>query len=789
MAYVNLPGTYPTLVDGNLRQFVANADPITLVIGTAASGMTGQLYSVNNVNAALVEFGRTSELGRGLVETRDGGSNNIFLMRLPGEAPSLSRVGSEHSAAAAGDNGFTVTPVLASSEAGSKYGIAYRHARNYAASGSGAADTHEVVGEICIVDLETQELVYYGDASGRSFEDLGLMEIDVDDTYDASSTSGPESFTIEFTSDDLAGPVVAGSLEFVIGGKTFTISVTGGQSEASQATALWTLLNADSDLSCFTFVDDTSGSITVTANGTVNAAGELVYPSTHPTRAGLLARPFLEGFTATDTDSTYTITAGTGHTATGDIGQFPANGLFPFNVTGGGTFVALEDAVADLQTLQDAMAGSGSTMTLQAAYTAGDEGQSCSLMEKYQKLHEAFFLLDFKDFNIVLPQGVTLNAPNVADGASIASLTDYPTPGSTLDALGELAIVENDDFTFTYYWDVDGDGIAEIASDGTIAGAAAVAGGLTYYEVNFAHQLAKFCYEASERFQFCHGVIGTTLPSSLSPRGIRNFFGRLPTYTFDAGLETDVVASASDNGSGILGHKLVGGQFGYHFNIKNGGIPLREGGNFAVGAIVTDENGEEVDLGLYIDGVAAFGHLRNEYDNRTNGYLTNLANVYGGLISATPVNENTTAKRLPAVQMNYYMPAKLADAAAGARLVTIVDEGGSATVADGPTMALLTSDYTRLSTVRIVAKIVEEFRLASRPFLGKGQSTSRRLSHETALQGVLQANISEDETITAGTFTISQTRAQRIEGKMDLRLSITPVFELRQINLIVSLSA
>ena len=89
------------------------------------------------------------------------------------------------------------------------------------------------------------------------------MEIDVDDTYDASSTSGPESFTIEFTSDALGGPVLAGSLEFVIGGKTFTIAVAGGESEASQATALWTLLDNDDDLSCFTFVDDSSGSITV----------------------------------------------------------------------------------------------------------------------------------------------------------------------------------------------------------------------------------------------------------------------------------------------------------------------------------------------------------------------------------------------------------------------------------------------------------------------------------------------------------------------------------------------
>lgn len=901
MAYVNLPGTYPTLLDGNLRQFIPNADPITLVIGTAPSGFTGELYAVDNVNTALVEFGRTSEVGRGIVEARDGGASNIVAMRLSGLAPVLERVGAEHSGTATNDTGFTVTPTLASSEAADRYGIAYKHARNYAASGSGVADTHEVVGELVIVDLLTEQLVWYGDLTGRTFEDLGLMDIVVDDFYDGSTTTDDESFTIYVANQAIAG----GDAVFTIGGKAVSVTFIGGESPSAAATLIANALTADADLACFSFTDSAAG-VLVEANGTTNADGELVYPSTHPTRAGLLARPALESFNDGSTGLEYTVSVGAGFTGSYDIGVFPSNGLFPFSVTGGGEFVALDDVVAALTAITTAM-GSNTTPTAdtvanitlalpgtagdtyvltdagtitgtpvvigsvvvfdgaggvdlvapsstgsQAAFTAGDTGEAISLMERYQKYHEAFTLLDFRDFDIVLPQGVTLDADNIADGATSPTLaydlqgedgeaaivttgggyglvdagkawrvtapltgtlpgtaavgdiyawdgaafalvptgTDiFPIPGSTNDVLGKIAVIENADYTFTYYWDTDGDGVANISSDGTFSSSAATAAGLTYYEANFAHQLAIFCYQASEDFQFCHGVIGTSTPSSLSPRGIRNFFGRLPTYTYDPGLETDVVKSSGDDGTGLLGHKLVGGKFGFNSNIKNGGIMLTDGGYFNSGSIVEDANGVDVDLGKYISVVAAFGHLRNEFNDRTGGYLTNLANVYGGLITDTPENESTTAQRMPAVQMRYYMPGAIADAAAGSRLITLINDEGTPTIADGPTFALLTSDYTRLTTMRIVAKVVEEVRLASRPFLGKGMSTGRRLAHETSLQSIIQKNVAEDETITAGNFTISQTRAQRVEGKMDLELVLTPVFELRQILLSVALSA
>lgn len=850
MAYINLPGTYPNLLDGNLRQFVPNNNPISLVIGSAYTGFTGELYAVNDIGAALVEYGRKSEIGKGIVEARDGGARNIFAVRLPGTAPVLSRVGSESAAAAAGDTGFTITPVLASPEAGTRYGIAYRHARNYASSGSGAANRTEVTGELIIVDLVSEELVWYGDiATGRAIEDRGLFDVTFDDVYDGSSAaSAPEVITLTFT-DAVAG----GDIVFVIGGRTYTYTTGASETDDDIATGVAALFNDDTELSDVFTIAASTNTVTMTADGDVDVNGVLVWPEDHE-RAGLTVRAAIDSFSAGSSGTTLTTTVNTSHTESMDVGAFPADPLSPFALYGSGVYVPLSSVVA-AYTAANTATVTATAVPVQATYSAGDNGINVSLMKKYEKLHDMFSLLDFKDFDFVLPQGVTLDAPNVGEGASAPALTFnlkgsateteledglsavtgdaylitaiddgqidagtevevgdiivydgsdwatssladgdiYPTRNSANDVLGKLAIVDNGDFTYTYYWDTDNDGIANISSTGDFSTLAATAGGLTYHTVNFAHQLAKFCYESSENFQFCHGVIGTSTPRSLSPRGIKEFFGKLPTYTYDTGLETSVIARAADNGTGLLGHQLVGGKYGYHFNIKNGGLPLTLDGHYdtsnSSANIATDRNGEEVDLGKYITVVAGFGKLRNEYEDRNNGYLTNIANVIAGLISSLPTNVSTTARACPAVQMDYFMPASVADEAAGARLIALINDDGVPTITDGPTFALTTSDYRRLTTMRIVSKIVEEIRLTSKPFLGRGQSTSRALAHETQLQAVIQKNINEDETITSGSFIVSQTRAQKVNGEKNISLTLTPVFELRRINLDVSLQA
>jgi hypothetical protein len=222
MAYVNLPGLFPKLIDGNLRQSVTDRSPIVLVIGTASQGFTEQLYRVTDVNAALIEYGRTSELGKGILEARDGGATNIFAMRLPGTAPELNRLGAEIGIATTvgftEGAGYTIVPVLSSIEAGSRYALAYRHAVNYSSEGAGGAiDSSKVVGELIVVDLEAEETVLHVNTERGAIEDKGLISYGSGDVQHTNLTA-QENLSIQ------------------CGVKTVDFTVTTGQAGTWQVT-------------------------------------------------------------------------------------------------------------------------------------------------------------------------------------------------------------------------------------------------------------------------------------------------------------------------------------------------------------------------------------------------------------------------------------------------------------------------------------------------------------------------------------------------------------------------
>jgi hypothetical protein len=315
-----------------------------------------------------------------------------------------------------------------------------------------------------------------------------------------------------------------------------------------------------------------------------------------------------------------------------------------------------------------------------------------------------------------------------------------------------------------------------------------------FHEVNFAHQLAKFCYTASENYQFCHGVLGTSLPRSLTPRGILQFFGKSPVYTYDNGTESYVIDSSDDNGTGLLGHKLVGGQVGYNFDIKGGGLPLTKDGYFdtsnSEANLVKDANGKVVDLGKYISVVAGFGHLRNEFNNTTSGYLANLANVYAGMMAALPLTSAPTSKPMSSVRLRYLLPGNVADAAAGARLVVVKSEGNDAVpeVADAPTFALEGSDFTRVATMRIVAKVIEDLRVAYKTYQGEVLQGVKRQSMDTAFQGVLANAQNEQKIINGASYVLSQTRNEATKGVMQMKLKLSVPTEQRQLIVSVALS-
>ena len=76
-----------------------------------------------------------------------------------------------------------------------------------------------------------------------------------------------------------------------------------------------------------------------------------------------------------------------------------------------------------------------------------------------------------------------------------------------------------------------------------------------FNEVNFAYQLAQFCYDVSVNHNECLGFIGVKPPVSTSLRDVSRWLGKPPTYTVTAGVSA--IASAGDNGTGLMGNKYI----------------------------------------------------------------------------------------------------------------------------------------------------------------------------------------------------------------------------------------
>jgi hypothetical protein len=585
-----------------------------------------------------------------------------------------------------------------------------------------------------------------------------------------------------------------------------TVSVTGTRAAqpltASNVADLIQESFQDSPLDNIFDITRVGPEITFTPNGlTHDTSGVLVYPSEHPW-AGFAARPFVSA-PITMTGAGITISGeSVSHRVSRDIGLYPLSLDRAFSSVQGGVYIPLSKVkdgggVSSYGLRGSAFYQMGSSAYLaanglgssQVVYDLGDTGQSLSLIKRYEKIHTAFEDLDLAAFDFIVPLSVHLNSPNIADGLE-TTWTDssYPVPGSSKDALGYLATVNNGDYTYTYYW--SDDSIAPKIASAGVPGDASPA--LLYTEVNFAHLLAKYCHENSSDYKFVHGVIGTTLPSGLNPRAIRAYYGSAPSYVFDGEENAYYV---TENGAGLLGHKFVGGHTTFNNGLKHGGLFLTKDGliDYAEANLVLDENQRKVDLGKYVSVVAFFGRTTDDLNPRRPNYILNAATMVAGLLPTISVANSLINEKLSQLTIDYRTETKVIDAGCGLGLVMAKSEpnGVSASIADSPTFASPTSDYTRLTTVRIISRLVDQLRVATRPFIGKGLSAPMRAALESAIGEVLKDNIAGEpiQTVTSASFKIEQSASDRVLGKMKVKLTITPVFELRQITFSVNLSA
>jgi len=431
-------------------------------------------------------------------------------------------------------------------------------------------------------------------------------------------------------------------------------------------------------------------------------------------------------------------------------------------------------------------------------YTAGTDGTSPSRNELWEALYNAYELLDFQQFDVVIPMDAYLDDANVADQTSPtwtkAVSNSYPNAGSIVtgeaDALGRVHVQKYQGTNY-FWWDMDDDDVAEIFPSVGASTANTDAKGDTinsYIEVNFAYDLANFCYNATENFQACHGIIGTNPPNSLGLADVATWVGELPEYAVNPVTGVGTIASASDNGTGLLGNKFMAGAAAFRGGEQYGGFIASTSGYVDNSDELSDENDALIDIGKYLSVVAAWVVHNNGYDRTGRGYIGSFAASYGGLITTLGSASAPTNKIVSSVRLPYVINASTLDDLATNRYIVLVGKPKGVVVADAPTAARPASDYNRLTTVRIVSETVQRIRNAADAFLGEPINSPQIAALETALESVLNS-MKQEGKIQDSRFTLRISPQDAVLGTARVDLLLVPAFELRRIFVSTSLAA
>ena len=443
-----------------------------------------------------------------------------------------------------------------------------------------------------------------------------------------------------------------------------------------------------------------------------------------------------------------------------------------------------------------AMASVPSLPGVTAVYTAGTDGINPSRMKLYEYLTEAYQKTTFFDIDFVVPMDAYIDDINLADlsigqiaARNLSTLIDYPTAGSQQDVLGKVYIQEYNGNNY-FWWDTDNDGVAEIyptlgasGPSADINGDAIAAG--DFHEVNFAYQLANFCYEATHDWAFIQGFISFKPPTTYCLADIVTWIGRLPSFATDPVTGDVTIPNIASNGSGMLGNKFMAGKNDFRGGAAYGGFILTDDG-FLDGSEQTDTNDALIDIGKYLIICGAILIHTNGYS--TSGYVSTIATSVAGKCATLRPSSAPTNKPIRAGKLIKLVKGYLLDRLAGVRIVSLASKPKGVVITDAPTAARPDSDYRRFTTVRIVKEAVDLVRTVSDPFIGEGSSEADRQALKTAIEEKFGEKLVGDSVVRYD-LSISATPAQFAAGQATVNLVLVPKFELRHLYLDIGLSA
>lgn len=434
-------------------------------------------------------------------------------------------------------------------------------------------------------------------------------------------------------------------------------------------------------------------------------------------------------------------------------------------------------------------AGDSTSPDYDVTLTHGTDGTTPSRMELYEHLFKAYQLLENERFDLVVPMDVYLDDDNAVDGDTYAASpgTTYPTAGSADDILLYFYSEEYEGEWYFWWREVKASGNPDIYPSGyaTTSPSGVDLTTTAFNEVNFAYQLANFCYTMSGNSRECHGVIGVKPPASIALRDISNWIGKLPTYT--TGTDGSVtIAGSGQNGTGLLGNKFMAGKYGFRAGVAFGGFIATDTG-FVDGTELEDRGGSLIDIGQYISVCSRWVTLFNAFDSTGLGYITTMAPTYAGLVASLDPKSAPTNKTLPNSRLPYRVNNTKEDYLVGLRYVGCRQIGGTVVVSDAPTAARPDSDYRRLTTHRIVKVVVDAVREEANPFIGFVAGAIEIASLESAISRRLKSLVMPGGYLERFEAKVTQTIQEKVQGFATAQITLVTKFELRQITLVVSL--
>jgi len=763
MPYDNIPHVGAAYNDGGLRDITSSAQPRILAIGPASSGMTYELWRVNNIRSAEVEFGAATPVLKSLHEVAAQGADNLAVMRIGGRQGSF--VVTDSAAAT-----LTIVPEYRDDEIMDRYALAM--------DGTGTAN------RIAVYDLIDQSWVY--DSDEILVINQGIVDV-ADTGVDLFSVG---SFTLPDTMTSFADQVTGDFTVENVATITSVVDTAGTDGTSMSLVEHYAALNTayhvldfkDADLVTApgAYIDAANvadgDSLNLWAGmplaGTSDALGyvwQYIY-------RGKIYTYFVDSltyFTTLGAAVQSSVTLAISLTLEAVNAGAGANTKFDLEITvGGGNTAVVTEAAGVVSVVVDVTAAV--TTTLVAA--------------GYINTALAAFALS---------NGLSANSVLIASGAAdvIAGIA-----GPTLSAAGAGGNV----VTHTM---LTGDTTPAAVSTKFAAGSDA-----ELREVNFAHQLASFCKLASTTWKSMIGAVSFASPTSWSRLDIADWAGQLPEFTY-AGSQL-VIDAPADNGVGVLGNKFLAGfsdtagyrnaqitdpgsandSLAYGGLITTVGASLPNGSDWPYGIDDDDEAidgaGAPVDLGKHLLVTYDWPIHRNSYSGGTS-YRGSLEASVLGRLAVMPVNEEpigfngvmlkvTSPPRIHSTQLD--------DLAEVRALGLRFEEGLGYVMVTSKTAAHPSSDYTEVSTIRCANRLLSGIRDIGKKYLGKAFTPERVISLQAALDSYLleegKAKIHQG----AGAK-ITYTPADRIIGKIDVQLRFVPPFSIRLINVTLSLAA